>query len=110
MHKDDIAAALEQTRDPDPKVRRAALLPLCPCHVRSDVTRIWDRIFEMQSDADPGVRSIVLHQLTDGSPKAREAEVLEAIEQLAQDPDLKIRRRARRALSEYRRSGKIIEV
>ena len=109
MHPNDIAAALAQTHDANPKLRRAALLTLCPCHVRSDVTQIWDRMFEMQVDEDPGVRSIVLHNLTDGSPRSREAEVVEALERLANDADPKLRRRARRALSEYRQTGRIIE-
>ena len=109
MHPQDIAAALAQTHDPDPKLRRAALLSLCPCHVRTDVTKIWDRLFEMQTDEDTGVRSVVLHNLTDGSPRSREAEVVEALERLANDSDPKLRRRARRALSEYRRTGRIVE-
>ena len=109
MHPNDINSALSETHDEDPKVRRAALLSLCPCHVRSDVDRIWDRMFEMQTDEDSGVRSIILHNLTDGSPRSRKTEVVEALERLANDPDPKLRRRARRSLSEYRRTGRIVE-
>ena len=86
-----------------------ALLTLCPCHVRSDVTQIWDRMFEMQVDEDAGVRSIILHNLTDGSPRSRETEVVQALERLANDADPKLRRRARRALSAYRQTGRITE-
>lgn len=107
MKPADINAALQQTLDPDPKVRRAALLGLCPCHVRSNHAAIWDRLFEMKGDADAGVRSIVLHNLCDGSPHARQQEVLEAVEVLAKDPIPKLRRRARRALANYHRTGRI---
>ena len=109
MHPDEIASALAQTRDENGKARRAALLALCPCHVRSNVHQVWDRLFEMLADEDAGVRSIVLHCLTDGSPRSRETEVIEALESLANDPDPKLRRRARRAVAEYRRTGRIIE-
>ncbi len=105
--KAKIAQALERTYDPDPKVRRAGLLQLCPCHVRADFPAIWDRLFELRRDHDAGVRSLVLHSLCDGSPRAREAEVLEAVEGIARDPDPKLRRRARRALAVYRRTGRI---
>ena len=109
MHPDDIAAAVEQSKDDDPKQRRAALMALCPCHVRADVKAVWDRLLEMQTDEDAGVRSLVLHCLTDGSPRSREQEVVAALEGLANDPDPKLRRRARRALSDYRRTGRILE-
>jgi len=109
MHPDELTAAIDQTKDDDPKQRRAALMAMCPCHVRSNVQEVWDRLFEMQADEDAGVRSIILHCLTDGSPRAREEEVVAALEGLAHDPDLKLRRRARRALSDYRRTGRILE-
>ena len=109
MHDDEIHAALAQTHDKASKARRAALMMLCPCHVRSDVKEVWDRLLDMHADEDSGVRSLVLHCLTDGSPRSREAEVIEALERLARDPDLKLRRRARRALSGYRRTGRIME-
>ena len=109
MHPHDISSALEKTYDEDPKARREALLTLCPCHVRSDVQEVWDRLMEMQSDDDAGVRSVVLHNLCDGSPHSREVEVVEALERLANDSDLKLRRRARRALATYRRTGRIVE-
>ena len=104
MNQEDIDSLLQGTYATDPKERRTALMPLCPCHVRSDVSKIWDRLFELQFDKDSGVRSIVLHHLTDGSPKSRETEVVAAIERLAQDSDLKLRRRARRALSTDRQN------
>ena len=105
MKSPEISELLEATRDTNPKMRKAALLRLCPCHVRSNHTEIWDRIIEMQSDSDAGVRSIVLHNLCDGSPRQRKDEVLAAVERLASDPDRNIRRRGRRALAIYRRTG-----
>ena len=100
---------MQRTFDLDPKVRRSGLLDLCPCHIRADVPSIWDRIFEMLSDDDPGVRSIILHCLTDGSPRSRQDEVVAALEFYTRDEDRKLRRRARRALSIYHRTGRIVE-
>ena len=107
MNLRDLDELLAETRSSNPKFRRAALLQLCPCHVRNNVTRVWDRIIEMGFDEDSGVRSIVLHNLCDGSPRAREDEIVAAVELLAKDEDQKIRRRARRVLAIYRRTGRI---
>ena len=105
MKNQDIKTLIEETQSESPKMRKAALLQLCPCHVRNNVEVVWDRILEMSQDVDAGVRSIVLHNLCDGSPNSRQDEVIQAVEQLANDADLKIRRRARRALAVYRRTG-----
>ena len=107
MNATEIENLLDDTTSANPKTRRAALLQLCPCHIRNNVARIWDRIIEMRTDENPGVRSIVLHNLCDGSPRERESEVVAAVELLAYDSDHKIRRRARRALAAYRRTGQI---
>lgn len=109
MRADDIQHALRLTHNPDPRVRRTALLTLCPCHVRNNVPEVWKRIIALQHDPDPTVRSIVLHNLCDGSPKLLREQIVRALEQLAQDPDRKLRRRARRSLSIYRRTGRIVE-
>ena len=101
----DIESLLDATQNSDPKIRKASLLKLCACHVRANKSQIWDRIFQMQTDSDPGVRSVVLHNLCDGSPHERRDEVISAVETLATDPDLKLRRRARNALAVYRRTG-----
>ena len=45
--------------------------------------------------------------MSDGSPKEREGEVLAALARLAEDTDDSIRRRARKALAEHRRTGKL---
>ena len=107
MNAAEIEQLLDDTTSANPKTRRAALLQLCPCHVRNNVARIWDRIIEMSTDENVGVRSVVLHNLCDGSPRDRESEIVAAVELLANDSDQKVRRRARRALAAYRRTGQI---
>ena len=107
MNPNDIEYLLEKTRNSNPKVRKAALVQLCPCHVRANRPEVWKRVLELQSDEDAGVRSVVLHNLCDGSPRELESQVVAAVEQLANDPDKKLRRRARRALAAYRRTGVI---
>lgn len=107
MHDSEIQELLDATHNANPKVRKAALIELCPCHVRSNRPEVWNRLFEMQSDEDAGVRSVVLHNLCDGSPRELEAEVVAAVERLANDADKKLRRRARNALAVYRRTGTI---
>ena len=87
----DIEEVLRRTRDRSPRVRREALLELCPCKVRSDLPGVWDRLLEMGRDPEASVRSLVLHSLCDGSPRSRENEVVEAVETMTRDPDRKLR-------------------
>ena len=61
----------------------------------------------MGSDADLAVRRSVVHVLCDGSPREREAEVVQALEGMYQDPDRKLRRQIRGLLAHYKRTGKI---
>ena len=103
----EIENLLDATQSSDPKIRKASLIKLCACHVRANKPQIWDRIFQMQTDSDAGVRSVVLHNLCDGSPHERKDEVVNAVEKLAKDSNLKLRRRARNALAVYRRTGSI---
>ncbi len=105
--KGEIDHLLEQTCDPDPKVRNEAARHLCPCHVQMNIPEVWDRILAMVDDPDPKVRGTVLHTLADGSPREREAEIVTAIESMYHDPDLKLRRRVRKLLAQYRRTGNI---
>jgi hypothetical protein len=73
--------------------RKKALRELCPCHVKHNVKEFWDRIIEMTKDEDrtysqynvsyflsANVRYQVLHNLCDGSPLAKEDEIIAAIE------------------------------
>ena len=107
MKPENIKDALDRTLDRDPRVRRTAVLDLCPCRVRTEVPVVWDRLLEMKSDPEASVRSLVLHSLCDGSPRSREREVVAAVEDMAGDSDRGLRRRARGALAAYRRTGRI---
>ncbi len=104
---DQIDDLLEQTTDPDPKMRCEAAQLLCPCHIQGNHDAIWDRLIAMSQDPDVKVRSIILHTLADGSPREREAEIVRAIESMYHDPDPKLRRRVRKLLAQYRHTGKI---
>lgn len=106
VRADDVDDLLELTQDPDPKVRSGAVRQLCPCHVRGHVNRIWDRFFEMVTDDDRGVRSQIFHALGDGSPRVLQPRVIAAFETMQSDPDPSLRRRARKLLAHYRRTGK----
>jgi vesicle coat complex subunit len=107
LERDEIAAMLEQTRDPDPSLRRAAVRSLCPCHVQANHPEIWDTLLVLATDPDADVRRDVLHTLADGSPREREQQILMVWEAMYQDPDPKIRKQVRYLLSQYRRTGKI---
>src|SRR5215471_21126033 len=80
LSAEEIERALALTRDPEPRVRQAALMNLCPCHLRSDRPEVWERVFEMAGDADTGVRKQVFHTLSDGSPGRLEGRVVAALE------------------------------
>lgn len=105
MDSNKIRELLESARDSNPKVRKAALLKLCPCQVRENNKEVWDLLFAMHKDDDAGVRSVVLHNLCDGSPHEREVEVVGVLKHLANDEDKKLSRRARNALAVYSRTG-----
>jgi hypothetical protein len=105
--RDEIDALLERTHSPDAAVRAGALWSLCPCHVKRNEPRVWDRILSLVHDPSSKVRGHVFHLLADGSPREREADVVAAIESLQRDPDEKLRRRARKLMAHYRRGGRI---
>ena len=107
MNKSVIEDALNRSRHPSARERRWALLELCPCEVRANIPEVWDRLFEMQADGDSTVRSLVLRVLCDGSPAEREDEVVRIVAAMQNDPDVRLRRRARRTMAEYRRTGRI---
>ena len=104
-HSSDLAFFLEETHHGDPRVRRSAVTHLCPCHVKRNHGEVWDRMLSMASDPDIKVRRWVLHVLTDGSPRSREAEVVQVLGKMRDDSDLKLRRRARKILDHHRRTG-----
>ena len=98
---------LERSRDPDPLERVRAAAHLCPCHTKVNNSMVWERILEMAEDPHPRVRGTVLHAMADGSPRELEARIVGTIEGLYHDPDLKLRRRARKLLAHHRRTGKL---
>ena len=100
----DVIIAL--SKHDNSQIRKSSLVQMCPCRVKQDIVKFWDRVFEMVSDQDPIVRAQVLHTICDGSPNDRELQVAEAIEIFNRDPDSEIRRKAHKVLSSYIRTGK----
>ena len=109
---EDAEELLKLTYSEDPLVRKRALKALCPCHswretsLESSPSEFWDRICDMAQDEERDVRMMVLHTLCDGSPHSRLEDVLAALQVLGRDADPKIRRKARKALNSYQRSGR----
>ncbi|MNF17921.1 hypothetical protein D3C80_2217100 [compost metagenome] len=52
------------------------------------------------------VRDQVVHSLCDGSPASMELQVVETLEKLWNDEDEKVKKKVRKALNSYRRTGK----
>jgi hypothetical protein len=103
----EIDGLLERTLSADARERAEALRSLCPCHVKRNDARVWDRVLAMAEDPSAKVRSHVFHLLADGSPREREAQVLRAIQGLHDDPDERLRRRARKLLAQHRKGGRV---
>ena len=74
-----IDELVRETYDADPAVRKHAARELCTCALHVDRAAVWERIFELTRDDDLGVRRTGLHTLIDGSPRAREADVVAAV-------------------------------
>ena len=106
MCDESIQDYIRRTRDPDPIKRKRALKDLCPCHVRQDIPELWERIFECLEDEEGIVRDQALHALGDGSPAHLEERIVEAIENMYNDPHPDVKKKARRMLNSYRRTGK----
>eukprot|EP00794_Sanderia_malayensis_P010095 gene10095-11126_t len=104
--KTTVEEYITWTHHSDPLERKRALKELCPCHVRADLEQIWARILECTNDPEPIVRDQALHALGDGSPKHLESEIIEIIESKYNDRDPKVRKKARKMLNSYRRTGK----
>ncbi|HEY1920791.1 MAG TPA: HEAT repeat domain-containing protein [Streptosporangiaceae bacterium] len=107
--KDDIDGLLELTWSEESRVRQLACRNLCTCHVRADDGRVWTRLLELLGDPDPEVRGDVIHAITDSTPAPRVPAVVLALESRHNDPDAGIRRRVRKTLAHYRRTGKVID-
>src|SRR3954468_5356967 len=91
--KEQVAGLLELTYHDDPRVRQVAIRNLCPCHVQGDVPEVWDRLLELSTDPDDGVRHDVLHTLVDGAPRRIRPAVVEVLEALARDRTIRRSRR-----------------
>jgi hypothetical protein len=104
-----IAQLLELSRSDESRTRQLACKNMCTCHVRADDNRVFTRLLELVGDPDPGVRGDVIHALTDSTPAARIPAVVQALESRHNDPDTGIRRRVRKTLAHYRRTGKITD-
>lgn len=52
------------------------------------------------------VRDQALHALGDGSPKHLEERIIQEVEKLYNDPHPDVKKKARRMLNSYRRTGK----
>ena len=75
---------------------------------RGKVT-LTKRLLELAGDPDPRVRGDVIHALTDSTPAPRVPAVIQALESRRNDPDAGIRRRVRKTLAHYRRTGKVTD-
>ena len=107
--EDALDGLLELSRSNESLVRQLACKNLCTCHVRADDDRIWRRLLELVEDPNPRVRGDVIHAMTDSTPAARVPGVIQALESRRNDPDERIRRRVRKTLAHYRRTGKVTD-
>ena len=97
---------LARTYDSDPRKRKQVLSELCPCQTMEDFDSVWKRIVELTHDESASVRDQALHNLGDGSPRHLQEVVMECAERLYNDPDLKVRKKARKMCISYRTTGK----
>ncbi len=107
--EDALDGLVELSRSEDSRVRQLACRNLCTCHVRADDDRVWTRLLELLADPEPQVRGDVIHAITDSTPAPRVPAVIEALESRHNDPDERIRRRVRKTLAHYRRTGKVTD-
>lgn len=105
--KESVRLLIERSFDADPIVRSAVAKHLCPCHVRTNLPEVWDRLIEMTADPEPVVRRDVVHALADGSPRERAAEIAAALEPLYNDDDPRVRKMVRKVISAYRETGRV---
>jgi HEAT repeat protein len=107
--EDALDGIIELSRSEDSRERQLACRNLCTCHVRADHDRVWTRLLELLEDPDPLVRGDVIHALTDSTPANRVPAVIRALDSRHNDPDAGIRRRVRKTLAHYRRTGKVTD-
>lgn len=109
LSEQDIDPLLRLTESSDPIERQVALKNLCTCHVQADDDRVWAALLRMFNDEHPRVRREALHALTDSTPASRTQDVVHALERRYGGPDASLRRRIRRTLSHYRRTGALTD-
>jgi HEAT repeat protein len=107
--EDELDSLLELSRSEMASFRQIACKNLCTCHLRADYDEVWTRLLELIEDPDPQVRGDVIHALTDSTPASRVPAVIQVLESRHNDPDKAIRRRVRKTLAHYRRTGKITD-
>jgi hypothetical protein len=66
-------------------------------------------LLELAGDPDPRVRGDVIHAITDSTPASRVPAVIRALESRHNDLDAGLRRRVRKTLAHYRRTGKVTD-
>jgi len=103
----EINDAIDLSHDPDPRRRAESVRVMCPCQLKMDIPRVWDRLIEMARDEDVHVRKNVFHVLADGSPRHREQQIIGVLGHLRNDPDPKLRRHVRRLLAHYNAGGRL---
>lgn len=101
-----LIAACDSEHDTD---RQLALFHLCSCHVQADDDDVWATLLRMLDDPSPKVRMQAVHAVTDSTPRARVLAVVAALEHRRNDTDAKVRRRIRKTLAHYGRTGKITD-
>ena len=102
----NIDEIIALSKHPEPTVRKKSLVQMCPCRVKEDIDKFWNRVFDMRNDPDAIVRDQVLHTICDGSPKHLEYRVVEALDDFNRDSDSNIRRKAHKVLVTYWNKGK----
>jgi hypothetical protein len=102
-----LDSLVKATHDRDPTVRKVAVRELCPCVVKVNDARAWDRVLELTRDSNRDVRRIALHTIIDGSPRSRQNEVVRALEAMRDDPDQRLRRQVRKVLARHRATGRV---
>lgn len=107
--EDDIAPLLALAASEDPVERRVAVKNLCTCHLKADDDRAWSALRAAFDDDDVRVRREALHALTDSTPETRVAEVVNALESRYSDTNPSLRRRIRRTLVHYRKTGQLTD-
>jgi hypothetical protein len=55
----DVEVIIALTKHNDPVVRKKSLVEMCPCRVKLDIDKFWNRVFDMKNDEDAIVRAQV---------------------------------------------------